>query len=202
MRIPSDDSVAAKLRPGLARWMAALVAMAVWIAPLFGVARAESKKPSINDVEAVYLYDFGKFVRWPADTAKGPLAICVAGNADYEQALAKIIAGERIGGRTLSVVHIDHPKEETGCDILFLGSSMQDHPDDFLAAVAGKPTLTVSDMPGFLDHGGMIQFLLVDDRVRFAVNLDSATRCKLSLSSELLKVALRVIGTQPGGGGA
>jgi hypothetical protein len=72
--------------------------------------------------------------------------------------------------------------------------------DALLAASAGKPVLTVSDIPGFLDRGGMIQFLVQDNRVRFSVNLRPVARSSISLSSELLKVAVAVNGRSSGGG--
>lgn len=166
------------------------------------MVRADSHRPSVYDVEAVYLYDFSKFVRWPAGAANGPMKICVAGNSEYEHELRETLAGEQVGGRSLSIQHVEHSEDEIGCAILFVGTSEQDHLDSLLSAVAGKPTLTVSDATGFLDHGGMIQFLLVGDRVRFAINLKAASKCNLSFSSELLKVAAKITGTQPDGGGA
>jgi hypothetical protein len=72
--------------------------------------------------------------------------------------------------------------------------------DTFLAAAEGKPILTVSDSPDFLAHGGMIQFVQVEDHVRFSVNLDACSRHSVALSSELLKVAVAVTGKSGTGG--
>ena len=77
--------------------------------------------------------------------------------------------------------------------------SVKDRLDALLAPIAGKPIVTVSDIPGFLDRGGMIQFVLVDNRVRFSISLDPVNRSQVALSSELLKVAVTVNG-KPGGG--
>jgi hypothetical protein len=63
-----------------------------------------------------------------------------------------------------------------------------------LSALAALPVLTVSDMPGFIEHGGMVQFVLENDNVRFEVNLSAANKSGLALSSQLLKVAARVVG--------
>jgi hypothetical protein len=78
------------------------------------------------------------------------------------------------------------------CQILYVGSSEQPRMSKELDALKDKPILTVSSLPGFMDHGGMIQFVIADNRVRFEVNLTSAARCHLTLSAELLKVAVYV----------
>jgi hypothetical protein len=75
---------------------------------------------------------------------------------------------------------------------VFLGVSEDAHLKKDLDAFEKKPILTVSNIPRFLERGGMIQFLVQDRRVRFAVNLPAAERTGLALSSELLKVAVYV----------
>lgn len=162
-------------------------------------ANSAATEPSQSDVEAVYLFDFGKFVRWPDSSASGPMQICVAGIQAFADGMQRLVSNEHIEGRGLAVRHVEGPLDTTGCSILFIDSSERDRAAALLTAVAGKPTLTVSDLPDFLDRGGMIQFLLIGKRVRFDVNLRPVTQSKLSLSSELLKVAVNVKG-QPEGG--
>jgi len=165
-------------------------------------AIAQTSKPSQTDVQAIYLYNFAKFVRWPATPpgAPGvPIDICIAGQKAYVDTLAKAVAGEQIDGRPLAVRAVESPEGEAGCSILFIGASVREHLDPLLAATAGKPMVTVSDIPGFLERGGAIQFLLVDNRVRFSVNLESINRSQIAISSELPKVAATVNG-KPGGG--
>jgi hypothetical protein len=170
---------------------------------LFACAAREAdsavNEPSQSDVEAVYLFDFGKFVRWPENAASGPMEICVAGPEAFAGGLQSLVGNERADGRALAVRRVQRADETAGCSILYIDSSEKDRAAALLAAVADKPTLTVSDLPDFLDHGGMIQFLLISKRVRFAVNLQPVTKSNLSLSSELLKVAVSVKG-QPEGG--
>lgn len=162
-------------------------------------AAAPANEPSQSDVEAVYLFDFGKFVRWPASAMEGPLRICVAGTPAFSNSLQTLIAGETIEGRPLEVRRVLRPDDMTGCAILFIDATEKDRERPLLAAAEGKPMLTVSDSPDFLAHGGMIQFVLAAHRVRFSVNLDAANHSNLSVSSELLKVAVSVKGAPEGG---
>jgi hypothetical protein len=167
------------------------------------IQAAPSQPPPVSsqyDVQAVYLFDFAKFVRWPVGAEQETLNFCIAGKKVYADTLTKIVAGEQIDSHPLAVRLVEHPEDEAGCDILFIDATAQEPLDSLLAAALGKPILTVSDMPGFLDQGGMIQFLLIDNRVRFSVDLRPVGRSGLSLNSELLKVAVKVNGTTAGGG--
>ena len=161
---------------------------------------AQPAAPTLDDVQAVYLFDFAKFVRWPAASEHETISICIAGQQVFADTLSRIVAGERVDSHTLSVRLVQQPQDEAACDILFIGSAAEGRLDSLLAATNGKSVLTVSDVPGFLDRGGMIQFLVVGNRVRFSVNLRPVGRSGISLSSELLKVAVAVKGSAAAGG--
>lgn len=179
-----------------------LPALALILVILLGVTprAAAASQPSQSDVEAVYLFDFGKFIRWPAGSDQGAMTLCVAGSASFADALQKTVANETINARVLQVRRIANRAEESGCAILFIEAAQHLRVEELLEGVADKSTLTVSDLPEFLAQGGMIQFQLVEKRVRFSVNLDAVTRAHLTMSSELLKVAVSVKGKMPEGG--
>src|SRR5580704_19580474 len=169
---------------------------------LFAAAEeaAAVSQPSQSDVEAAYLFDFGKFVHWPAGADQGPMSICIAGSSSLSAGVEKMVANENIGGRALDVRRVLRVEDETNCAILFIDTTQRDHEEELLQAVADKPTLTVSELPDFLARGGMIQFQLVEKRVRFSVNLDAVNHGHLTMSSELLKVAMSVKGRMTQGG--
>jgi YfiR/HmsC-like len=147
-------------------------------------------KPSEYDVEAAYLFNFSKFITWPADS--GSLSICVLGDDPFGPALDKIVTGEKVAGKSVVDKRITRSEEASSCSILYISASEASRLSRILLAVKDAPVLTVSDLPDFLDRGGMIQFVLRDSRVRFAVNLAPTQHDGLALSSELLKVAVSV----------
>lgn len=160
-------------------------------------------KPSENDVKAAYLFNFGKFIRLPANAPSAQIAtfdICVFGQGPISQILEGITHNEQIDNRPVRVVRTKGVSEDRSCAIAYIGASEEDRIEGDLAHLAGGQTLTVSDAPNFLARGGMIQFVLVADHVRFAVNLDAIKRTHLVLSSELLRVAASVSGKQSGEG--
>lgn len=159
---------------------------------------AHSLHPTQDDVEAAYLYNFGKFVQWPGNHQNDPLNICVLGHDPFGATLDSIVANETIDGRHLAVVRLTDPAAGKSCAILFMASSESARAKDELSRLGTAPIVTVSDMPGFAEQGGMIQFVLRDGRVRFTVNLDAATRCGVAFSSQLLKVAAQVVGPAQG----
>ena len=147
------------------------------------------------DVKAAYLFNFGKFLRQPEVSGRSSFDICLLGRDDIGAALEKLTANERNDGLPERTVRLPRAAAGRSCAIVFISNSEAERVDRELAELAGAPVLTVSDMPRFLEHGGMIQFDMQGKHVRFSVALNPVNRAGLSLSSELLKVALSVTGT-------
>jgi len=158
-------------------------------------AQAQSSKPTEYEVKAAYLYNFGRFVEWPSRTGMAQLHsfnICVVGQDHFGAALSNTLADETIAGKTVAIKRIQGAQEATNCQILFISTSEESQLKQILTVLKGSSVLTVSDMPQFSRQGGMVQFVLDGSRVRFEINLASAERAGLTLSSELLKLAVNV----------
>jgi hypothetical protein len=165
-------------------------------APLaFASLQGESATPSEYEVKAVYLYNFAKFVRWPGAALEGVpvFTICVVGHDPFGEVLDRVLAGETIHGRPTATRRLSTSGEvDDSCQLLFISDSEKSSLGAILDAWRGRQVLTVSDIDDFSRRGGMIELVLVEDHVRFEVNLTVATRVGLELSSELLKVARAV----------
>jgi hypothetical protein len=171
-------------------------AAALLLASAAGSAVAQSR-PSEYDVKAAYLFNFGKFFRLVGGAAGSRSAtfdICLLGHDTIGHQLEEITASQYIAGRQVRIARIGDAHAGKGCDILFISADEGDGMHADLAALGSADVLTVSDAPDFLKQGGMVQFLIVDKHVRFAVNLDAVDRTHLVLSSELLRVASAVTG--------
>lgn len=158
-------------------------------------ARAQASAHTEYEVKAAYLYNFGRFVQWPARAVAGKddsFAVCVLGQDPFGQTLDSTLAGEALHGKPVVIRRISKPQDAGDCRILFISSTEGNHLKEILGAFDQAGVLTVSDMPGFSRRGGMIQFVLEGDRIRFEINLASAESAKLVLSSELLKLAANV----------
>jgi hypothetical protein len=157
---------------------------------------AQNAKPTEFAVKAAYLFNFGKFIKWPEPIGSDhdSFPICVLGSDPFGKVLDATVTGERIDGKKVITRRVAAAADATGCRILFVGRSEEGRLGSLLATLGRSPVLTVSDISGFADRDGMIQFVMDHDRVRFEVNLSATQKAGLSLSSELLKVATSVKG--------
>jgi hypothetical protein len=154
-------------------------------------------------VKAAYLFNFLKFVEYPEGSFADPLApivIGVVGEDPFGNTLPQVVTGKIVQGRDL-VIHMYRAGEDLrSAHILFISASERKRLPMILSSLRGSSVLTVADTAGFLDAGGMIQFLNENDRVRFAINVDATSRAKLKMSSKLLILAKVVGGNGKGGG--
>jgi hypothetical protein len=157
-------------------------------------------RPTEYQLKAQYLTDFGRFVKkWGDRPQPGPeesFDLCVLGQDPFGASLDTAARGEEISGSPLVVRRVARPGDATGCRVLYIANSESGHLSNVLGALNNAPVLTVADIPDFVREGGMIEFVLDGNRVKFEINLAVAQRAGLSLSSDLLKVA-RVVRRTP-----
>jgi len=168
-----------------------VLAVACLFAPRLLIA--QDAKPTEYQVKAAYLTNLGRFVsQWSGgsgSSADETFNICVLGRDPFGPDLDRAVKGEKIGGSALAAKRITGLQEASGCRILFISSADDAQIGSILASLGATPVLTVSDIPDFAKRGGMIQFILDGNHVRFEINIAAARRSGLTLSSELLKIA-------------
>jgi hypothetical protein len=184
-------------------WRLGRLAIAGAICALLAAPHLQGQQPAASEyeVKATYLYNFARFTEWPAkdaDVKDNSFAVCVLGRDPFGSVLDTILAGEAIGGKQMVHRRISSAQDAGNCRILFISSSEKSRLKETLAALEKMSVLTVSDIPDFSVHGGMIEFVVERDKVRFQVNLETAGEAGLTLSSELLKVAVSIKNSQPG----
>ena len=142
---------------------------------------------SESEVKAAFLVSFAKFVKWPETTA--PLVVCAFADARFERTLERLAQGETVNGRQIISRRITRWAD--ACNIVFVSEDEQDLFRILRQAPPG--VLTVGEDPAFLREGGMINFVVENQRVRFDVNLKASERASVTLSSRLLTVARSVL---------
>jgi hypothetical protein len=169
-----------------------------------------------HQVKAAFVYNFIKFVDWPKEKMADPnepMIIGIIGSRDFTKAFEPV-KDKRIKNRKISIRYFEGfeklSKSRTGdgrnwkrkmemlrrCHVLLLCTcavTQIESSSDIVAALAGAPVLTVGEEDGFLESGGIINFLTVEDRVRFEINAAAAKEGKLRISSKLLRLATRVL---------
>jgi len=148
------------------------------------------------EVKAAFVLKFASFVEWPADAfarPDDPLVIGVAGDDEIAAGIEQLAAGRRMEGRPVVVRRLPDAGPFTGVHILLLGRRSEARLRDLVAAAAGH-VLVVTQQPGALRQGSVINFSTEGGRVRFSVSLASADARNLKLSARLLAVAQSVEG--------
>jgi len=149
---------------------------------------------------AAFLYNLAKFVEWPPQAfldADSPVVIGLVGNDFESKALESVLvtgfAGKTIGGRPLVIKRWSAPAEREQCHVLYVGASERNSFENLLEYIQPTSVLTVSEISGFAQRGGIVHFALSGSQIRFEVNHLQAKQAGLTISSRLLKLA-RIVG--------
>lgn len=158
-----------------------------------GASAAQAQDES--RVKAAFLMRFGQFIEWPQDAFQqsgGALVISVAGSDTVLAGIIELTAERTTQGRRIIARPLKSADELAQTHILFVGSDERGRLEQHIANAANRPILIITDTPKALERGAMINFLTVDNRVRFEIGLDSAEKAGLTVSSRLLSIATRV----------
>lgn len=175
-------------------WLLAF-AIAVCLAPRC-LAQQGTDDSVVNreyPLKALFLYNFGGYVEWPADAFRGsddPFVIGILGSAPLDQTLREIAATRKIAGRTIVVKRFSTVDQVTACQILFIGRDVS--PQQQCAAVAKLKhhhVLIVGESEGFAGRGASVNFFVESNKIRFEINLDAAKEEQLKISAKLLALA-------------
>ena len=145
-------------------------------------------------VKAAYLYQFSRFTAWPASAMGNPdasVSLCILGTNPFSTEL-DALTGKFIHQHGVSIKLLTQIPDTAGCLILFISQSQQPRLQEILATVKNHSMLTVSDIEGFAQMGGMIEFVPEGATIRFAINTRSSSTAGISLSSKLLRLAIHV----------
>jgi hypothetical protein len=179
---------------GVAFGRSSLVLSAVIAATLLAGRAGAQPVAGEYQVKAAYLLNFARFVEWPASAlpASSPLEIGIVGNDSFGGALDEVLRGKSANGHPIQLHHLRWDDVLTPYQIVFISASEEAHLPQILRFVAHSSILTVSDIDRFSLRGGVIEFHMVGNRVRFDINRSSAIAAQLDVSSKLLSVARAV----------
>jgi hypothetical protein len=143
-------------------------------------------------IKATFLMRFGKYVTYPEEAfsnSSSVFNICILGDDPFQGSLDTLVKGEKIQGRWVNAIYLRDVEKTGDCQTLFISSSEHKQLSNIFAYLKPRPILTVSDMKDFMTRGGMIQFYILDNNVRFFIDPVTASEAKLAVSSRLLQVA-------------
>jgi hypothetical protein len=155
----------------------------------------DKQRYSEYEVKAAFIYYFTQFVDWNQTrelSASDTLYIGILGENRFNGDLEKIIAEKVVGGRPLALVYADRIDDLKFCHILYIPPQTERELKRILARLDGQSILTVGDQDNFAELGGVIGFILMNNKIKFKINQEAAERANLRLSSKLLKLAILI----------
>jgi YfiR/HmsC-like len=145
-------------------------------------------------VKAAFVYNFAKFVEWP-DESRSPAAavlVGVIGDPQLAAVLSQTLRDKQVRGHPFEVRYFQSQDELALCHILMVASQDKALVQNILHVARAAPTLTIGEIPGFSDWGGVIELVLDGNKFRFEINAGVAHRGGLKISSRLLRLARAV----------
>lgn len=180
-----------------------VLAATTCLTPAPPVRAQEIDQAKALKVKAAYVYNFAKFIEWPAGVykdAESPFVIGVVGDDSFLKNLNDTVRAKKIATRPVTILRLrwgtpaDRAKLKR-CRILYISKTERRRLTEIFGALKGKPVLLVSDIPGFASGGGMIGFVLEQQRIIFEINREALEQAKLKTSAKLLKLA-RIVQTK------
>jgi hypothetical protein len=175
--------------PGV-RWRPCVCAVFCLAAMLCAGGSAAADSVSASALKAAFLFNFAKFVQWPADVlpSGAPLTFCITADDQVAQAIEDTVRDHPIDGHKVTVrrVKLD---AASSCHLLYVAGVSAKQAADLIRMLSNTPTLTVSDGAAFAESGGTANFFVEDQKMRFAINPEAAERARLRVSSKLLSLA-------------
>jgi hypothetical protein len=151
-----------------------------------------AEAPNEYQVKAVFVFNFSRFVEWPAaalGAASQPFVIGIVGNDPFGARLDDAVRGEQINQHPLQIQRFGSISDVANCQILYIDRSQSAQLREILAALAHRNILTVADFEGSGERGVMMQFVTESNRIRLRINVEAAKASGLTISSKLLRPA-------------
>ncbi len=142
-------------------------------------------------IKAAFIYNFAKFVDWPSDTFSSPASpinVCVYGKNLFGSTF-DLIHKKKAQGREIQVMNVAAETDFKYCQIIFIGVTDERQLTRLITSISHSPILTISDTRNFSRVGGMINLVLINNKVHFEININAARRANLRISSKLLSLA-------------
>lgn len=164
------------------------------------LAQPMPRGASEEAVKAAFLYRFLNYVEWPNGTltnAATPYVIGVVDSEDVADELKKIVAHRKINNRPITLKRLHSGDSLAGLHVLFIGKDEKSRQAAWIKSAQQQPVLVVTETTGALEQGSMINFVLVDRRVRFEAGLAAIERVHLKVNARMLAIAVVVLKEMP-----
>lgn len=140
---------------------------------------------------AVSIYNFTRYVDWPASEASGDFVIDVIGHKSVYDKLKELVAGRKVGNRNITVHYMESVNSITQCQILFLGFWQSKDIQKAVDKIAGTHTLLITEKDGLIESGSAINFVIRNSAIKFEIKKSNIQKYGLNVGDALLTLAYK-----------
>jgi hypothetical protein len=180
---------------------ARIVVIVCWFFNVFPAALSLNGESAEYPVKLAFLYNFTKFVEWPADSYSdpgAPLAICIVGHDPFSPDIEGTLRTRTAWGHPVQVLSTKPAETLSMCHMVFIPVTEKDQAGRIVRNLRGSSTLTVGETDGFAAMGGIINLTVEKSAIHFEINRLAADRAHLKISARLLTLAKIVTEQDPG----
>jgi len=165
---------------------------ALLFAALLISGSAFAQERPIHEVYSMMVFNFTRYVQWPAEGAGNEFVIGVIGNNEMYNTLQAWYGGKPRGGQTFVVKKFSSASEVTECQVLYIDKSKSSEFDAASAKLKGKNTLVITDKNGMGEKGSGINFKTVENKLKFELNQKAIEASNLKVSGALSSMAILI----------
>lgn len=169
---------------GFCKFIAAPAAF-ILLATSGALAQQESYK-----LHPVYIYNFIKYSQWPQGMPSADVVIGVLGNSSITNELAKMAQGKMVGNQKIAIKQFAHAKDLAGCHIVFVAKQSRESLSSILNQLSRQPTLVITEKEGMAKAGSCINFVFVDDKLKYQINESAVKKSSVKVSAEIIKLSV------------
>jgi hypothetical protein len=156
--------------------------------PLFG---GFSQVSSVSQAQSMFIYNFSRLIQWPAGSGSGEFVIGVIGDNEVYSSLLSFVANKKVGAQSIVVKKFEDPESISRCQILFVGDSKISKFPEVINRIQGFNSLLITEKRGMINSGSAIDFILVEDKLKFVMNTENALKYNLTVSKSLEDMAYK-----------
>jgi hypothetical protein len=146
---------------------------------------------SVSDAQTLFIYNFSRLIQWPASSKSGEFVIGVLGDNDLYEKLNAFVSNKKVGTQSFVVRKYDDPQMVSRCHMVFVGDSKTNRLPELISKLQGSNTLIITERRGMIRSGSAIDFFLENDKLKFVINPDNASKYNLTVSKTLEDMAYK-----------
>jgi hypothetical protein len=144
---------------------------------------------TIPKAQTLFIYNFSRLIEWPANYRSGPFVIGILGYSEVAPELEIYTKGKKVGAQDINVIRYKTPQEITTCHILFVPFAKTKQVPEILSMLNDKSTLIITEKEGALEVGSAINFVVIEDKLKFELKPENAVKLGIKFSSKLQEMS-------------